>query len=151
VQLDAAGAEIETADGLLDRALGEVEPHERDEGAVRGGCVGERPVVRGRERRNPIVLVEAEDERPADAPRGLRREELVAVADHPVDVVAEMCVDVEDVDVRGQLVARDRRVLLHDLCDPLRELHRLHGVSRATRPSRRDTRDTASDRGPASP
>ena len=48
VQLDAAGAAVEAALGLLDRRLREVEPDERDEAPARPLREGERAVV-GRE------------------------------------------------------------------------------------------------------
>ena len=46
----------------------------------RGGRMRERPVVRRRERRVPVGLVEAEEERAPDAVRALDPEQLVAVA-----------------------------------------------------------------------
>ena len=59
MQLDPAGAEVETADCLLDRALVEVEPHEREDSVRVVGRVGERAVVRCAERRHAVGLVEA--------------------------------------------------------------------------------------------
>ena len=97
VELDPARAGVEAADGLLERRLVQVEADERDQAAVRAGGEGERPVVRGAERRMAVGLVEAEHERARDAVRGHGRLELVVVADHPVDVVPEVEVRVEDV------------------------------------------------------
>ena len=54
MELDAARAEVEAALGLLDRALGQVEAHERDEPSPGALCVLERPVVRRPERRVPV-------------------------------------------------------------------------------------------------
>ena len=68
MQLDAARAGVEAARRLLDRALREVEPDERDEPALRALRVGERAVVRGAEARVPVGLVEAEHERAARCP-----------------------------------------------------------------------------------
>ena len=62
VQLDPAGAEVEAAARLLDRALGQVEPDERDEAALRARGERERAVVRGAEGRMPVRLVQAEHE-----------------------------------------------------------------------------------------
>ena len=63
MELDPAGAEVEAADRLLDRALVEVEPDERDDPVGALGGVRERAVVRGGERRDAVGLVEAERER----------------------------------------------------------------------------------------
>ncbi len=57
----------------------------------------ERTVVGGAERGMPVGLVEAEHERAGDPVCGHDPLERVVVADHPVDVVAEMEVRVEDV------------------------------------------------------
>ena len=102
MQLDPARARVEAALRLLDRRLVQVEPDERDQPPVRPRGEGERAVVRGRERRVAVGLVEAEHERPRDpVPRhdGLER---VVVADHPVDVVSEVEVRVEDVRARRE-------------------------------------------------
>ena len=92
--------------------LVDVEPHERDQLVGRGRGVRERSVVRRAERRVPVGLVEAEDERAGDPVRALDLEQLVAVADHPVDVLAEMDVRVEERRPLRKLVARQPRVLL---------------------------------------
>ena len=63
----------------------------------------ERAVVRRAERRLPVGLVEAEHERPGDAVLVHAGEELVEAALHPVDVVPEVDVRVEDVGALGQL------------------------------------------------
>ena len=102
VQLDPLRAGVEAAVRLLDRRLVQVEPHERDEPALRARGEGERPVVRGAERGMPVGLVEAEHERARDAVVAHQRLELVVVADHAVDVVAEVEVRVEDLGAVGQ-------------------------------------------------
>ncbi len=66
MQLDPARARVEAALRLLDRRLVQVEPHERDEPAVRALGERERAVVRGAERGVPVGLVEAEHERAGD-------------------------------------------------------------------------------------
>jgi hypothetical protein len=73
-----------------------------------------------------IGLVEAEDERPLDPVCALDREQLVPVADHPIDVLAEVDVGVEDGDARGQLGTREVGVSLEDAVRPL---DRVHGLS----------------------
>ena len=100
------------------------------------GALGERPVVRRAEGGMPVGLVEAEDERPRDAVRALDREQLVAVTDHPVDVVAEMDVRVEDRRPGRQLGARELGVPLEEL---VRAVDRVHVLSvwRSTRRSPR--------------
>ncbi len=103
VQLDAACARGEAALGLLERRFVQVEAQERDQPAVRAFRGRERAVVRDAERGVPVGLVEAEDERPRDPVVALQLLELVVVADHPVDVVPEVQVGVEDVGVRRQL------------------------------------------------
>ena len=108
VQLDSACARVEAARGLGDRILGQVEPDERDEAPVRALREGQRAVVRGAEGRVAVGLVEAEHERARDPVPLLPRDQLVEVADHPVDVGAEMDVRVEDLGARGQLRAHDR-------------------------------------------
>ena len=72
MELDPARAEVEAAPGLLDRALCEVEAHERDDPVGVLGRVGERAVVRGRECRLAVGLVEAERERAARSRPGRR-------------------------------------------------------------------------------
>ena len=62
----------------------------------------ERPVVGGTEGRMPIRLVEAKHEGVPHAVLGHQRLELVVVADHPVDVPAEMEVRVENLGLRRQ-------------------------------------------------
>ena len=95
MELDPAGTEVEAARRLLDRALVQVEPHERQKLGRRLGAMRQRPVVRRGEGRTPVGLVEAEHERPVDPVRPLDREQLVTLADHPVDVLAEVRVSVE--------------------------------------------------------
>ena len=65
MELDAAGAAVEAAHGLLERLHREVEPHERDEQALRVCGRVERAVVGGSEGRMAVGLVEAEAERTA--------------------------------------------------------------------------------------
>ena len=62
----------------------------------------ERAVVRGAEGGMAVGLVEAEHERARDPVLGHQLLELVVVADHAVDVGAEVEVRVEDVGARGQ-------------------------------------------------
>ena len=62
VELDPARAEVEAALGLLDRALRQVEPDERDQPSLGALCVLERAVVRRSERRVTVGLVHAEHE-----------------------------------------------------------------------------------------
>ena len=109
VELDAPRAEIEASGRLLDRRLVEVEPHEREELAGRCGGVRERPVVRRREGRVVVGLVEAEHERPRDPVRTLDRQELLAVSGHAVDVFSEVRVRVDDAPqpARAARVARE--------------------------------------------
>ena len=105
VQLDAARPAVEAALGFLERLRGEVEADEGDElplGALR---VRERAVVRHGERGLAVRLVEAEHERAAEPVAVERPRELVVVPDHPVDVVAEVRVDVEEVCALGELAA----------------------------------------------
>ena len=92
----------------------------------RGRRVRERPVVRGAERRMPVGLVEAEDVRARDPVRALDRKQLVGVADHPVDVLAEMDVRVEDRRPGGELGARELGVLRQQA---VRALDRVHALS----------------------
>jgi hypothetical protein len=103
MELDAAGAEVEAASRLLDRAFIEREPDERDHPSVRPLGELECPVVSGAEARMPVGLVEAEHEAAGDAEPVHQLLELLVASDHPVDVVAEMDVRVEDVRVRRQL------------------------------------------------
>ena len=117
VQLDPAGAEVEAARRLLDRALGQVEPDERNELAAASLGEGERAVVRRAEARMPVGLVEAEHERAGDPVRTLDPEQLVEVAAHAVDVGAEMDVRVEDLGVLRQLCPH---VVLEALDEALR-------------------------------
>jgi hypothetical protein len=112
VQLDPACAGVEAAGRLGDRLLGQVEPRERYEASVRALGEGQRAVVRRAEGRMPVGLVEAEHERSRDPVQLLSRDELVEVADHSIDVGAEMDVRVEDLGVRGQLRPRERREAL---------------------------------------
>ena len=88
--------------------------------------VRERAVVRRGERGVAVGLVEAERERARDPVGALDREQLVAVAGHAVDVLAEVRVDVEDVGPGGKLGERERRVLLQQV---VRAADRVHGRS----------------------
>ena len=117
VELDPARAGVEAAPRLLDRRLVQVEPHERDQPAVRPLGMGERAVVRGAEGRMAIRLVQAEHERPRDPVRAHQVEQLAVVADHAVDVVPEVKVGVEDVGV-------DRQELLELPVPPFDQLER---------------------------
>ena len=103
MELDAAGAQVEAAPRLLDRPLVEREPDERDHPAVRALRERERAVVAGGEAGMPVGLVQAEHEAAGDAEPVHQLLELLVAADHPVDVVSEMDVRVEDVRVRRQL------------------------------------------------
>ena len=123
MELDPAGAEVEAATRLLDRPLVEVEPHERDEPAVRARRELERPVVPGAEARVPVGLVEAEHVRARDAVAVHPAEQLVVDADHPVDVVAEMRVRVEDVEIGRQAGAHPLVPVGGDLPCPLERIH----------------------------
>ena len=125
VQLDPACAGVEAASRLGDRLLGQVEPHERHEAPVRALGEGQRPVVRGAEGRVPVGLVEAEHERARDPVQLLSRDQLVEVADHPVDVGAEMDVRVEDLGILGQLRACERREALDQRLRPQKDVFHL--------------------------
>ena len=107
VQLDPARAEVEAARRLLHRPLVEREPHERDQPALRARGELERPVVAGLEAGMTVGLVEAEHERPGDAVGVEQPDELLVAPDHPVDVVAEVRVRVEDLQA-GRQVRRSR-------------------------------------------
>ena len=106
MELDAAGAEIETARRLVDRILGEVEPDERDQPT--GGAFGERqrPVVAGTEARMAVRLVQAENEAARDPVLVHAALELLVVAGHSVDVRTEVGVGIEDLGPFGQLAAK---------------------------------------------
>ena len=106
MELDPARAEVEAALGLLDRALRQVEPDERDQPSLGALRVLERTVVRRSERRVAVRLVHAEHEAVRDPVRVVDALELLVDADLAVDVVAEVDVRVEDLGVRGQQVAK---------------------------------------------
>ena len=106
MELDPTRPEVEAAARLLDRALVEREPHERDEPAFRAGRELERPVVAGLEARVPVGLVEAEHEGPRDAVAVHGADQLLVAPDHPVDVRAEVGVGVEDLEVGGEIGAQ---------------------------------------------
>ena len=99
--------------------------------------MGERAVVRGAERRVAIRLVEAEDEGAHDPVGALDREELVAVADHAVDVLAEVGVRVDHRRVGRELRERERGVALEQLVRPV---DGVHAVSVGTAPGARARR-----------
>ena len=63
----------------------------------------------------PVGLVETEHEGPRDPVRRHQPVELVVVADHAVDVVAEVQVRVEDVRAFGEQGAKLRVVPLDEL------------------------------------
>jgi hypothetical protein len=107
MQLDPAGAAVEAARRLLDRALRQVEADEGHELAAASLRKGERAVVGGAEARVPVGLVEAEHERARDPVRPLDPQQLVEIAAHAVDVGAEMDVRVEDLGPRRQLRAHE--------------------------------------------
>ena len=126
VELDPARAEVETARRLLDRLLGEIEPHERDQAPARALGVGKRAVVGGAEGRVAVDLVHAEHEAARDPVGLVDPLEVLVDPGHAVDVVAEVDVRVEDLGALRQLarqlvvVAGDQRLrflehLLHDL------------------------------------
>jgi hypothetical protein len=96
MELDPARPGIETPTGLFDRLLAKVEPNERDQAALRAPRVLEAPVVRGAERRVPVRLVQAEHETALDAVAVRDALEIPVDADHPVDVVPQVHVRVED-------------------------------------------------------
>ena len=126
VELDPARAEVEAACRLLDRLLGQVEPHERDQTSARALGVGERAVVGRAERRVTVDLVHAEHEAARDPVVLVGPLEVLVDPGHAVDVVTEVDVRVEDLGALGQLahqlfvVAGDQRLrllehVLHDL------------------------------------
>ena len=116
--------EVEAAFGLLDRALLEIEPHERNDpvGVLRR--VGERAVVRGREGRDAVGLVEAEGERAGDADPVEDRKHLVRPSAHPVDVVAEVGVSIEEDAVRGHVGEDTGSDVVEDPLGAVEGLHR---------------------------
>jgi hypothetical protein len=105
VQLDPARPGIEAAAGLVERRFVQVEAHEGDQAALASLGERERAVVRRREAWMTVVLVEAEHEGARDAVLRHQRFQLVVVADHAVDVVAEVEVRVEDVGAVGKQLA----------------------------------------------
>ena len=123
MELDPAGAEVEAAPRLLERALVEVEPDERDEPPFGPRGERERPVVPGAEARPALGLVEAEHVRARHAVAVHPADELVVDADHPVDVVAEMRVRVEDVELRRQAGAHALVPARDDLPCPFERIH----------------------------
>jgi len=96
MELDPSRAEVEAAGRLRDRLGGEVEPHERDEDAVRRLRGRERAVVRGAKRGHAVGLVQAEGEGALDVRALEVREQDVQRADHPVDVGSDVDVRVEE-------------------------------------------------------
>jgi len=107
--------------GLLDRAFGEVEPHERDHPAPRALSEGERPVVRDPERRVPVGLVEAEHEAARDRVAVHEPLQLLVLAAEAVDARAEVDVRVEDLRVLRQILP-EHLVVLRDECFRPRKL-----------------------------
>src|SRR5579862_163978 len=103
MELDAARAQVEAPLGLLDRLLAQIEPDKRDHSPLRALREREGPVVAGPESGMAVGLVEAEHEAPGYAEAVEHRFELLVAADHPVDVVTQMSVRVEDLDAGRQL------------------------------------------------
>ena len=141
VELDPTCPQVQAARRLLDGPLLEVEAYERQQLAGRRRGVGKRPVVRRGEGGPPVGLVEAEGERAGDPVGPLDLEQLVAVADHPVDVVPEVDVGVEDRRVDRKLGARELPVPPQEL---VRTVDRVHGdeCMEAQRSSAASTRST---------
>ena len=125
VQLDAACPGVEAASRFLERRFVQVESNERDQPPAAARRRGERAAVRGAERRMAVGFVETEDEGARDAVAGHDLLEGVVVADHAVDVVAEVRVDVEDVDPRRQQAPQLLVPALHELERPRPFLHGL--------------------------
>ena len=123
MELDPARAEVEATGRLLRRAAVEIEPDERDEQALRALGSRERPLVRRPEGRLAVGLVQAERERAREAVVAEHGRQLVVVADHAVDVVAEMRVRVEEDGAGRQLRPGERRVRGDQ---PLRTNERVH-------------------------
>ena len=123
VQLDAARPGVEAAPRLLDRRLVQVEAHERDQAPAAALRERKGAVVRRAEGGMAVGLVEAEHERARDAVALHQRLELVVVADHPVDVVAEVEVRVEDLCALGDQAAQIAVVALEQLACPVAWLH----------------------------
>jgi type II secretory pathway component PulL len=124
MELDAAGAAVEAALCLLDRALGQVEADKRNQSPLGALRVLERAVVGRAKSWMPVWLVHAEHEAARDACRVVDALQLLVDADIAVDVVSKMDVSVEDLRALGQLlpklfvVARDEllgalKLLLH--------------------------------------
>ena len=126
MELDAAGAEVEAAGRLLDRALGEIEPHERNEDALRALGGSECPVVRRPERGLAVRLVHAEGEGPPDSIPPEDGHEVVVGSDEPVDVPANVDVRVEDLRVLGDQSPQLVVVLGHEAARALDSL--FHGT-----------------------
>src|SRR2546430_1436854 len=106
MELDPARSEGEATFRLRDGLLGQVEARKGNETAVRTLGERERTVVPCTEARMAVGLVEAEHVGARDSERIHRRDQLVVMADHPVDVVAEVRVRVEEIRACGQLVAQ---------------------------------------------
>jgi hypothetical protein len=125
VELDALRAGVEAALRLLERRLVQVEPDEGDEASAAPLGEGEGPVVRRPERRVAVGLVEAEHEG-ARRPVALHElYELLVVADHPVEIRAEVHVGVEELRSGGN----QTRKLDVVACDELqRPFLRVHGT-----------------------
>ena len=97
---------------LLDRLLGQVEADERDQAAARARANASVRSLAARKAGCAVGLVEAEHERAARCRTASDRlEQLVVVAAHAVDVVAEVDVRVEDVGALGQLLPQQVVVL----------------------------------------
>ncbi len=97
MQLDPARAKVETTLGFLDRLFGQVEPDVGDHPPLRTSGELERAFVARSKAGMPIGLVETEDVAPRDPVPVHGRLELFEASGHPVDVVTEVRVRVEDV------------------------------------------------------
>jgi hypothetical protein len=105
VQLDAAGAEVETARRLVDRILREIEANEGDEHAARAVGGGERAVVRGSKSRLAVGLVHTESEGVRDAVPCQKGHQLLVRRDEPVDVATDVDMSIEDLRPVGERLA----------------------------------------------
>ena len=124
VQLDPAGAPVETPHGLLERLFGQVEPDERDQHAAGALRSGQCSIVCGAKRGPPVGLVHAEGERAAGAVASEERQQVVVRRGEAVDVATDVDVRVEELGgfgnqraqrrvVRGEEPARSLEDVLH--------------------------------------
>ncbi len=103
MELDSPRAEVEGTPGLVHRVGGEVEADERNEPPLRARRVIERAVVGDAEAGFPVGFVETEDECATEPEAVEKRRKLLVAAAHPIDVVPEVRVDVEEVRISGEL------------------------------------------------